>query len=1156
MAGQEADCGTYVSNALGQRIIYQANFSDEELPMTTSGHAGASRLLLLFALAVVATRAERATAVTFDFEAPAYSAGPLVGQDGWGKNVYYATMNGNLNVSATSPLSGAQSISYEQTVAGGLADVNRANVLLITPGVQGTDVTLSYTIKATPNSFGAPHGGMFLQQVGGSGASPIFGRINGGFFEVGAAGAVVPINDFFFGAGERIKVTYEVDFDASTMNLILENLEAGDIFSQNYPFFAGYGAPLGPNGEYQVSVAAFFRGGNVQMDDVTLTAGVGPLITDYEWTAAGSGNWNQSTNWTPAGLPGTVAGRQHVLLGDSITSNATIFNNSTRNLNSLEIDSVNSYAVAGVGSLDFQADQSGPTAVAPSINVASGAHQIQLPVNLQDDTAITVAVGASIDFNNQIDLNGHTLTTSGTVRINHSTVGGGTLLSVGALMAEGDAELGGNLISEGTLAVGIDEQGFDSFSVAGDAVLSGTLDVSWDPSSLPSGSFAVVTVGGNLDASGLTLAADDAKSFALSVEQGSLMLTFLGVAVPEPSTLGMIVYGLIGIAARRPRRVLICLAGSAMAATTLVGTSPATAAVIDFENPPYAAGDLLGQQGWVRNNYVTPAALNGDVTVSSVSPLVGGQSLLFNQTSTPPGFGASDLSKANVAFATSDGSPAIDLTATIRMQVDANASGDGQLGFFLSGNAIGGLSPIGVKLNGANSANGTGVIQVLHTTGFVDSISYAANNVVEFQFGVDFDNGGEYEIAARDVTAGQAAFTPLVGPLTGGRFGFFNAPNVFPADGDGVTYTVDVGTLLRGGAGRIDAITLVGDDFVQAEWNGGSGDWNQQTSWIPNLVPNAPAGNAQIAIFSNRFTAPQTIFTDSTQTVNGLRFDNANKHVVAGQGSIVLKANTIGGVVNPTVNVLNGAHELQVAVNVLDNTTVTVAAGAQLDFNNAVALGGKTLSTSGLVNVNYGVTGGGSIVNSGTLGTAGTTPVAANLTSMGTLQFDLGAANKDFFSVTGNATLSGLVDVVLEPGFAPTGSYTLLTTTGTLNAASLALTPADASQFTLGVVGKNLVLTVGGSSFIPGDFNKDGSVNGADLTKWKGDFGANANSDADNDGDSDGNDFLTWQRNFGQTSAAPTAAAVPEPSSLALVALSMGWCGMLWRRSKSIGAAG
>jgi hypothetical protein len=49
------------------------------------------------------------------------------------------------------------------------------------------------------------------------------------------------------------------------------------------------------------------------------------------------------------------------------------------------------------------------------------------------------------------------------------------------------------------------------------------------------------------------------------------------------------------------------------------------------------------------------------------------------------------------------------------------------------------------------------------------------------------------------------------------------------------------------------------------------------------------------------------------------------------------------------------------------------------------------------------------------------------------------------------------------------------------------------------------------------DFNSSNSVDGADLTIWKGGFGANANGDADGDGDSDGNDLMIWQRQVGQT---------------------------------------
>lgn len=60
------------------------------------------------------------------------------------------------------------------------------------------------------------------------------------------------------------------------------------------------------------------------------------------------------------------------------------------------------------------------------------------------------------------------------------------------------------------------------------------------------------------------------------------------------------------------------------------------------------------------------------------------------------------------------------------------------------------------------------------------------------------------------------------------------------------------------------------------------------------------------------------------------------------------------------------------------------------------------------------------------------------------------------------------------------------------------------------------------STPIAGDFNNDGVVNNVDLTVWKSGFAA---------GTMTGADYLTWQRNFGATSATASAAAVPEPAS-------------------------
>jgi hypothetical protein len=74
--------------------------------------------------------------------------------------------------------------------------------------------------------------------------------------------------------------------------------------------------------------------------------------------------------------------------------------------------------------------------------------------------------------------------------------------------------------------------------------------------------------------------------------------------------------------------------------------------------------------------------------------------------------------------------------------------------------------------------------------------------------------------------------------------------------------------------------------------------------------------------------------------------------------------------------------------------------------------------------------------------------------------------------------------------------------------------------------------------FYTADFDKDGDVDGDDLTRWTSNFGLNALADADGDGDSDGADFLAWQRQLGSSiNAVAGAGGVPEPSGAALLAI-------------------
>jgi hypothetical protein len=88
---------------------------------------------------------------------------------------------------------------------------------------------------------------------------------------------------------------------------------------------------------------------------------------------------------------------------------------------------------------------------------------------------------------------------------------------------------------------------------------------------------------------------------------------------------------------------------------------------------------------------------------------------------------------------------------------------------------------------------------------------------------------------------------------------------------------------------------------------------------------------------------------------------------------------------------------------------------------------------------------------------------------------------------------------------------------------------------------------------IGGDFDGNGVVDSNDLNAWNSGFGKAAGAtrsqgDGDGDGDVDGNDFLAWQRGLGQPTAAVTAAAVPEGSSLAMLLTAFAVGGGLARR--------
>jgi arylsulfatase A-like enzyme len=159
----------------------------------------------------------------------------------------------------------------------------------------------------------------------------------------------------------------------------------------------------------------------------------------------------------------------------------------------------------------------------------------------------------------------------------------------------------------------------------------------------------------------------------------------------------------------------------------------------------------------------------------------------------------------------------------------------------------------------------------------------------------------------------------------------------------------------------------------------------------------------------------------------------------------------------------------------------------------------------------------------------------------------------DKLVVTGQATLGGSLYVSVGDGFIPQpGQFFSILSASSLSIAGLQLTGPAANLFSLAVIGStDLVLTAGGG--MPGDFDGNGVVDGADLAIWQQHYGQVGQSgDYDGNGAIDGADLLGWQRQLGALAPAATAnAAVPEPSGLAMIAIGIA-CPLLTKRRTPI----
>jgi hypothetical protein len=131
------------------------------------------------------------------------------------------------------------------------------------------------------------------------------------------------------------------------------------------------------------------------------------------------------------------------------------------------------------------------------------------------------------------------------------------------------------------------------------------------------------------------------------------------------------------------------------------------------------------------------------------------------------------------------------------------------------------------------------------------------------------------------------------------------------------------------------------EPITEFEWLADvSGNAASTGTWNPPLAPNS---NTHNVTFGGVITQSRVAFMDMDVTWKSIEFENASSYVLAGQGSINLQADSG----NANISVLQGSHEFQVQVNLMDNLDVTVPSGSTLTFNNGLDLNGFTLNKQG-----------------------------------------------------------------------------------------------------------------------------------------------------------------------------------------------------------------
>jgi hypothetical protein len=318
------------------------------------------------------------------------------------------------------------------------------------------------------------------------------------------------------------------------------------------------------------------------------------------------------------------------------------------------------------------------------------------------------------------------------------------------------------------------------------------------------------------------------------------------------------------------------------------------------------------------------------------------------------------------------------------------------------------------------------------------------------------------------------------------------------------------------------------------------------TRFLTTATPNATDLNDNFDLVIISRSAPSTDFEPGADSANW----SAIQTPIMFMHGYALRNNRLGFTTGATIPDTGGAIKLTVSTPshpifagiALDgtNTTVNDYTSGLVMFNaatmNGISVNTDPITPGGTILATVNRTGdpanGGMIIGEFPTGTSMSNGTSDSLAGT-RLVFLTGSRENGVSSeVTGiydltdtgaqilrNAVtyLTGLPEPVLP-------KLIVNTTTGTVAIRNTLSEPLTFDYYEIASPGGRLS-TTGWSSLsdqnidagLAADFNNSNSVNGADLTIWKGAYATNANGDADGDGDTDGNDFMIWQRQVNQS---------------------------------------